>query len=156
MLFRLRGKLTRKNHSYTRDTGKILFLMQQCRWRGKVRPRDPPSVWPDHQHILYPSCRPAPPPKGGNRRWDHCLWDSTSLPPRLSNIPLNPYSTASHLRLPTVSRFPSVDGKTKRHFLRQCTDDHQMSRMCSPPSPLFLLCNFIDKLDLLFVLHSMK
>ena len=31
--------------------------------KGKVRPRDPPSVWPDHQHILSPSCRPAPPPK---------------------------------------------------------------------------------------------
>ena len=31
--------------------------------KGKVRPRDPPSVCPDHQHILYPSCRPARPPK---------------------------------------------------------------------------------------------
>ena len=31
--------------------------------KGKVRPRDPPSVWPDYQHILYPSWRPAPPPK---------------------------------------------------------------------------------------------
>ena len=27
-----------------------------------MRPRDPPSVWPDHRHILYPSCRPARPP----------------------------------------------------------------------------------------------
>ena len=31
--------------------------------KGKVRPREPPSVWPDHQHILYSSWRPAPPPK---------------------------------------------------------------------------------------------
>ena len=31
--------------------------------KGKVKPRDPPSVWPDHEKILPPSCRPPPPPK---------------------------------------------------------------------------------------------
>ena len=36
--------------------------------KGNVRPRDPPSVWPDYQHILYPSWRPAPPPKRPHER----------------------------------------------------------------------------------------
>ena len=30
--------------------------------KGKLRPKDPPSVWPEHPDILPPSCRPKPPP----------------------------------------------------------------------------------------------
>ena len=43
---------------------KLLFLCNSAYVKeGKLRPRDPPSVWPDHQQTLYPSCHPAPPPK---------------------------------------------------------------------------------------------
>ena len=31
--------------------------------KGKVRPRDPPSLWPEHPEILPPSYLPNPPPK---------------------------------------------------------------------------------------------
>ena len=31
--------------------------------KGKLRPRNPPSLWPEHPHILPPSCRPKPPSK---------------------------------------------------------------------------------------------
>ena len=31
--------------------------------KGRLRPRDPPSVWPDHPDILPTSCRPKLPPK---------------------------------------------------------------------------------------------
>ena len=63
MLFRLRGKLTRKIIPIRETLAKFLFSHATVSKKGKVRPRDPPSVWPDHQHIPYPSCRPAPPPK---------------------------------------------------------------------------------------------
>ena len=29
--------------------------------KGKLIPRNPPSLWPEHPHILPPSCRPKPP-----------------------------------------------------------------------------------------------
>ena len=31
--------------------------------KGRLRPRDPPSLWPEHPDILPPSCLPKPPPK---------------------------------------------------------------------------------------------
>ena len=31
--------------------------------KGKLRPQDPPSLWPEHPNILPPSCIPKPPPK---------------------------------------------------------------------------------------------
>ena len=31
--------------------------------KGKLRPRNPPSLWPEHPHILPPSCHPNPPSK---------------------------------------------------------------------------------------------
>ena len=31
--------------------------------KGRLRPRDPLSIWPEHPEILPPSCRPTPMPK---------------------------------------------------------------------------------------------
>ena len=41
---------------------KLLFLCSSVKERQGETKRYPPSVWPDHQHILYPSCQRAPPP----------------------------------------------------------------------------------------------
>ena len=40
---------------------KSLFLCNSVE-EGQGETKRFPSVWPDHQHIPYPSCRPAPPP----------------------------------------------------------------------------------------------
>ena len=62
MLFRLRGKLTRKIIPIRETLAKFFFLCNSVEERQGETKRSP-SVWPDHQHILYPSSRPAPPPK---------------------------------------------------------------------------------------------
>ena len=62
MLFRLRGKLTRKIIPIRETLAKLLFLCNSVE-EGQGETKRSPSVWPDHQHLLYPSCRPAPPPK---------------------------------------------------------------------------------------------
>ena len=41
---------------------KLLFLCNSFE-EGQGETKRFPSVWPDHQHIPYPSCRPAPPPQ---------------------------------------------------------------------------------------------
>ena len=62
MLFRLRGKLTRKIIPIRETLAKFFFLCNSVE-EGQGETKRSPSVWPDHQHILYPSCRPARPPK---------------------------------------------------------------------------------------------
>ena len=56
-----------------------------------------------------------------------------------------PYSTASLLHLPTVFRLHCVESgwETKR-LSALLSDDHQMRRMRSPPSSIFLLCDVIE------------
>ena len=54
------------------------------------RPRDPPSVWPDHQHILYSRWRPAPPPKQRLKARPH---GRAKLTEQLANT-----STRNHLK----------------------------------------------------------
>ena len=47
---------------------KLLFLCKSVE-EGQGETKRSPSVWPDHQHIPYPSCRPAPPPKQRLTKW---------------------------------------------------------------------------------------
>ena len=62
MIFRLRGKLTRKIIPIRETLAKFFFLCNSVE-EGQGETKRSPSVWPDHQHILHPSCRPARPPK---------------------------------------------------------------------------------------------
>ena len=58
----LRENKTRKFISMRETQVKLSFLCNSVE-EGQGETKRSPSVWPDHQHILYPSCHPAPSPK---------------------------------------------------------------------------------------------